>query len=163
MSEKESARTLRVALGADHAGYALKEELAEALQADGYNVKDFGTHSLESVDYPDIARSVCAAVVNGEVERGILVCGTGVGMCITANKIARIRAAVASDTYSVQMSRAHNDANVLCVGARVVGAGLAFELVKAFLDTDFEAGRHARRVDMMNALDECGGGPCGSN
>lgn len=161
MSEAKTARMLRVGIGADHAGYALKEEVAEALRADGYDVTDFGTHSLESVDYPDVARTVCSAVVAGECDRGILICGTGIGMTITANKIAGIRAAAVSDTYSARMSRAHNNANVLGIGARVVGSGLAHELARVFLDTDFEAGRHARRVDKMDALDECGGGVCG--
>lgn len=163
MSENQTAGKLRVGIGADHAGYALKEELANALRDDGYDVKDFGTFSLESVDYPDIAEAVCRAVVAGECDKAILICGTGIGMTITANKIPGIRAGAASDTYSARMSRAHNNANVLGMGARVVGSGLAHEIARAFLDTDFEAGRHARRVDKMNALDQCGGGSCGSN
>lgn len=162
MNEIEKAGT-RVGIGADHAGFALKEELIGALRDDGYDVKDFGTFSLESVDYPDIAKTVSLAVVAGECDRAILVCGTGIGMTITANKIAGIRAGAASDTYSARMSRAHNDANVLGMGARVVGRGLAHEIARAFLDTDFEGGsRHGRRVDKMNALDQCGGGSCGS-
>lgn len=153
MSESRTAGTLRVGVGSDHAGYELKEELAEALRADGHEVKDFGTFSLDSVDYPDIAKTVCGAVVAGDCDRAILVCGTGIGMSITANKIPGIRAGAASDTYSARMARAHNDANVLCMGARVVGAGLAHELASVFFSTDFEGGRHARRVDKMNALD----------
>lgn len=164
MSDSSLAGKLRVGIGADHAGYLLKEELVTALREDGYDITDFGTHSLESVDYPTVAKTVCEAITGGKCDRAILVCGTGIGMTITANKIAGIRAGAASDTYSARMARAHNNANVLGVGARVVGTGLAHEIAKAFLDTDFDAGsRHARRVDMMNALDECGGGACGSN
>lgn len=154
MSEITDEGTLRVAIGSDHAGYALKEELSDALRADGYDITDFGTHSLESVDYPDIGKTVCAALTAKQCDRAILVCGTGIGMSITANKIAGIRAAAVSDTFSARMARAHNDANVLCIGARVVGAGLAHELATTFLEIDFEGGRHARRVDKMNALDD---------
>jgi len=163
MSETEIARKPRVAIGADHAGYPLKEEVANALRDDGYEIEDFGTYSIESVDYPDIAIQVAAAVAAGRFDRGILICGTGIGMTITANKIKGIRAAAASDTYSARMARAHNNANVLGMGGRVVGPGLAHDIARAFLDTDFEAGsRHERRVNKMNALDECGEEPIGS-
>jgi len=163
MSETEIARKPRVAIGADHAGYPLKEEVANALRDDGYEIEDFGTYSIESVDYPDIAMQVAAAVAAGRFDRGILICGTGIGMTITANKIKGIRAAAASDTYSARMARAHNNANVLGMGGRVVGPGLAHDIARAFLDTDFEAGsRHERRVNKMNALDECGEEPIGS-
>lgn len=144
-----------IAIGSDHAGYYLKESLIEDLRADGYKIEDFGTFSLESVDYPDIAREVAEAVSSGRFEKGILICGTGIGISIAANKIKGVRAAVCSDTYSAKMSRQHNDANIIAVGARVVGAGLALDIVKAFLETPFEQGpRHQRRVDKINALDE---------
>ncbi len=156
MSDADKLR-LKIAIGSDHAGYPLKEELAGFLRDDGYEIVDFGAHSIESVDYPDIAATVARAVASGEFDRGILICGTGVGVTITANKIKGIRAVVTSDTYSAAMSRKHNNANVLGMGARVVGAGLACDIAKTFLNTDFESGsRHERRVDKINALDECG-------
>ena len=159
----EIAGKLKVAIGSDHAGYPLKEEVANSLKDDGYEITDLGTFSVESVDYPDIAVKVASAIVAGEFDRGILVCGTGIGMSITANKVGGIRAAATSDTYSARMARAHNNANVLCMGARVVGPGLAHDVAKVFLETDFEAGsRHERRVNKMNALDECGEVPVGN-
>lgn len=163
MSDNENARKPRVAIGADHAGYPLKEEVANSLRDDGYEITDLGTFSIESVDYPDIAVRVASAVARGEFDRGILICGTGIGMTITANKISGIRAAATSDVYSARMARAHNNANVLGMGARVVGPGLAHEIAKTFLDADFEAGsRHERRVNKINALDGCGEEPLGS-
>lgn len=149
----ETVRKPTVAIGSDHAAYALKEELLKVLGDDGYEVKDFGTYSLESCDYPDIAVTVANAVVAGEYDRGILVCGTGIGVSIAANKVKGIRAAATSDTFSARMARAHNNANILCMGARVVGPGLAHEIATAFLETDFEGGRHERRVNKINALD----------
>ncbi|MEN6357604.1 MAG: ribose 5-phosphate isomerase B [Armatimonadota bacterium] len=150
-----NAKNTPIAIGSDHAGYYLKESLAEDLKADGYQIQDFGTFSLESVDYPDIAREVAEAVSSGRFEKGILVCGTGIGVSITANKVKGIRAAVCSETYSAKMSRQHNNANIIAVGARVVGPGLALDIVKSFLETPFEHGsRHERRVDKINALDE---------
>lgn len=163
MSEKDIARKLRVAIGSDHAGYPLKEEVANALRDNGYDVEDLGTYSLESVDYPDIAVAVATEVAAGRFDRGILICGTGIGMTITANKVKGIRAGAVSDTYSARMARAHNNANVLGMGGRVVGPGLAHDIAKAFLDTEFEGGsRHERRVNKINALDECGEEPVGS-
>jgi ribose 5-phosphate isomerase B len=156
MSQTEIAPKPRVAIGADHAGYMLKEEVANALRDDGYEIEDFGTYSIQPVDYPDIAVQVATAVAAGRFDRAILICGTGIGMTITANKIKGIRAAAASDTYSARMARAHNNANVLGMGGRVVGPGLAHEIARAFLETQFEGGsRHERRVNKMNALDEC--------
>lgn len=143
----------RIALGSDHAGFALKEQIEEALKAENYDVYDLGTHSEESMDYPDIARELSEALAAGNYDRGILVCGTGVGVCMTANKVKGIRAGAVSEPYSAQMARLHNDANVICMGARVVGVGLALEIVKTFLHTRFEGGRHARRVDKINKLD----------
>ncbi len=137
---------MKIVIAADHAGFELKNIVVEHLQAHGHEVDDRGTHSLESVDYPDYAREVGRALQEGSAERGILVCGTGLGMAMTANKLEGIRAASVSDTFSAKMCREHNDANVLAFGARVVGPGLALELVDAFLETAFGAGRHAGRV-----------------
>jgi len=163
MSDNDNAMKLKVAIGSDHAGYPLKEEVANLLRDDGYEITDLGTFSIESVDYPDIAVEVSTAVARGEFDRGILICGTGIGMTIAANKVPGIRAAATSDVYSARMARAHNNANVLGMGGRVVGPGLAHEIAKTFLDTDFEAGsRHERRVNKINALDERGEEPCGS-
>lgn len=148
---------MRVAIGADHAGYALKETLATYMRERGIEVIDFGTHGPDPVDYPDYARVVAEAVARGEADFGVLICGTGVGMAITANKVAGIRAAAVSDVYSARMSRAHNDANILCMGGRVVGPGLAIEILETWLRTPFEGGRHARRVEKIRALETgCG-------
>lgn len=156
MSETENARKLKVAIGSDHAGYDLKEEVANALREDGYDIEDLGTYSTASCDYPDIAVAVARQVAAGRYDRGILICGTGIGVTITANKVKGIRAAAVSDTYSARMARAHNNANVLGMGGRVVGPGLAHEIAKVFLDTNFEGGRHERRVNKINTLDACG-------
>ncbi|MCL4500106.1 MAG: ribose 5-phosphate isomerase B [Chloroflexi bacterium] len=161
MNENQSGGNAVIAIGSDHAGYPLKEALIEELTTLGYQFKDFGTFSLESVDYPDIGREVAEAVAAGKFERAILICGTGIGISITANKVKGIRAAVCSESFSARMSRAHNDANVLAMGARVVGTGLAVEIAKAFLETEFEAGRHKRRVDKIEALDNSEEGTCG--
>jgi len=151
---------MRVILGSDHAGFALKEHLKGRLAEWGHAVEDLGTHSTESADYPDYAAAVGRRVVE---ERGgalgVLVCGTGIGVSIAANKIDGVRAARADDPYSAGMARAHNDANVLCVGARVVGSGVAEATVRAFLDTAFEGGRHQRRVDQIAALERSPGKP----
>ncbi|MCE5313727.1 MAG: ribose 5-phosphate isomerase B [Armatimonadota bacterium] len=145
-----------VAIGSDHAGFPLKESLVEDLRAEGYHIEDFGVFSTESMDYPDIAREVAEAVASGRFQKAIIVCGTGIGVCITANKVKGVRAAVCSEAFSARMARQHNNANVICVGARVVGAGLALDIVKTFIETEFEAGsRHERRVDKINALDNC--------
>ncbi len=137
-----------VVLGADHAGFALKAALTKWLEKQGYGVDDVGTRSEESVDYPDYAHAVANAVRAKPGSLGILVCGTGVGMSIAANRHQGVRAACCSDIFSAKMARAHNDANVLCLGQRVVGEGLAIELVQAFLETKFDAEhpRHAKRV-----------------
>ncbi len=149
---------MRIAIGADHAGYALKEVLIAHLREQGVEVMDFGTHGTDSVDYPDYARAVAEAVARGEADYGVLICGTGVGMAITANKVPGIRAAAVSDVYSAKMSRAHNDANILCLGGRVVGPGLAIEILEAWLHTPFEGGRHARRLEKIRRMENaCGG------
>lgn len=136
----------RIVVGSDHAGFGLKGHLLAALEARGYEVEHVGTTTTDSVDYPDFAHRVAAAVASGESPVGLLVCGSGVGMCISANKHRGVRAVVCSEPYSARMARLHNDANVLCLGERVVGAGVAEEILFAFLDAEFEGGRHARRV-----------------
>lgn len=136
----------RIVVGSDHAGLTLKRVLVGVLEELGYEVADVGTHDDASTDYPDWAHRVAAAIASGEHDRGLLVCGTGVGMAMSANRHAGVRAAVCSDTFSARMTRAHNDANVLCLGERVVGVGLARDILEIFLSTDFEGGRHARRV-----------------
>jgi ribose 5-phosphate isomerase B len=142
-----------IALGADHAGYSLKEKLKTWLAADGHRVIDHGTHSTESVDYPDYAAAVAETVRAGEAERGVLVCGSGIGMAIAANKVAGVRAVVAADPTVARLSRQHNDTNVLALGARLTAAAQALEVVQAWLATPFEGGRHARRVHKLAQLD----------
>jgi len=144
---------MKLAIGADHAGYELKDMIVEHLRELGHEVKDFGTHGPESVDYPDYARPVARAVAGGEFERGILVCGTGIGVSISANKVVGIRAAACSDTYSAHMGRQHNDANVLCMGSRILGPGLALDIVDAYLGAEFEGGRHVRRVEKIHQIE----------
>ena len=138
---------MKIAIGADHAGVQLKQRLRTLLEGAGHEVTDCGTQGEESVDYPDYAQAVAHRVGAGRAERGVLVCGTGIGMCIAANKVPGVRAAKCNDPYEARMSRAHNDANILCLGARVIDPSVADEVVKVFLETPFEAGRHARRVD----------------
>jgi ribose 5-phosphate isomerase B len=133
-------------IGSDHAGLELKRVLLAELEKRGLAVVDFGTHSADSCDYPDFAHALGAALSRGEIERGLLVCGTGVGMSIAANRNPAVRAVVCSEPFSARMARAHNDANVLCVGARVIGAGTAIDILDAFLGGSFEGGRHAPRV-----------------
>lgn len=142
---------MKIAIGADHAGFDLKAHLAKRLRSQGHEVDDAGTDSsTQSVDYPDFAAKVASAVASGEAERGVLVCGTGIGIAIAANKYVGIRAATSNDLYTARMARAHNDANVIALGARVVGTGVAEEIVDLFLTTPFEAGRHSRRVDKIH-------------
>ena len=145
-----------IVLASDHAGFALKNALIARLTEEGYGVIDAGTHSTESCDYPLYAEAGCARVLSGEAELAILCCGTGVGMSIAANKIPGIRAACCSDTFSAAQTRCHNDANALCLGARVVGEGLAWELAKAFLTAEFEGGKHARRIGLIRQIEEKG-------
>jgi len=145
---------MRVAIGSDHGGYNLKEEIKNLLTENNIEFQDFGTHSAESVDYPDIAKKVCDVVVSKECERGILICGTGIGIGIAANKIKGIRAALCHDVFSAQMTREHNDANILTMGERVIGPGLARMIVSTWLSTDFIGGRHARRVEKISLLEE---------
>jgi ribose 5-phosphate isomerase B len=145
------AKTLIV--GSDHAGIELKRELLGVAAELGYEVVDIGTHTTDSTDYPDYAHQVASAVGRGEV-LGLLVCGTGLGMSMAANRHPGVRAAVCSDVFSASMTRQHNDANVLCIGARVVGGGLAAEILKAFLGASFEGGRHERRVNKIEPSNE---------
>ncbi|MFN4320374.1 MAG: ribose 5-phosphate isomerase B [Aquificaceae bacterium] len=143
-----------IVIGSDHAGYPLKEKIKEFLLSKGYKVIDFGTQSTESTDYPLFARDVCLAVQRGEAQRGILICGTGIGMSITANKFKGIRAALCMNEYMARMSRKHNDANVLCLGDRIIGDELALSIVEAWLSTDFEGGRHERRVRLIKQIED---------
>lgn len=143
-----------IALGSDHGGFALKQEVIKHLESNGIEYHDYGSFSDESVDYPDMAAAPCAAVISGTAELALLFCGTGIGISIAANKYCGIRAAACSDYFSAKYTRAHNDANVLCLGGRVVGPGLACELVDAFLATEFEGGRHQRRIDKMTAIEK---------
>lgn len=140
---------MKIAIGADHAGYQLKEQLRAALEAKGHEVADFGAHSSDSTDYPDYGRAVAEAVSKGQAERGVLVCSTGVGISIAANKVHGVRAALAYNSDEVALTRLHNDANVLAMGARYTSAKQAEEWVEIFLKTEFEGGRHQRRVDKM--------------
>ncbi|MEG6567099.1 ribose 5-phosphate isomerase B [Thermoanaerobacterium saccharolyticum] len=143
-----------IAIGSDHGGYELKEAIKKHLEERGIEYKDFGTFSEESVDYPDYAREVAEAVASGQFEKGILLCGTGVGISIAANKVPGIRAAHVSDAFSARYSKEHNDANVLCMGGRVVGPGLATLLVDEWLDAEFQGGRHQKRIDKISEIEK---------
>ena len=148
MSEK-----MTVVLGADHAGLPLKNSIKALLEGEGYKTFDVGTYTADSCDYPVYAEKTCRALLDGEGTLAILCCGTGIGMSMAANKIKGIRAACCSDIFSAKFTRLHNDANVLCLGARVLGEGLAWELVKVFVETGFEGGKHARRVGLISDLE----------
>lgn len=151
---------MRIAAGADHAGYELKNEITATLKDLGHEVTDFGTNSPAPVDYPDIALAVARAVAAGDAERGILVCGTGIGTSIVANKVRGVRAALCHDTFSARVTREHNDSNVLCLGARVIGPSLALEVVRTWLGGTFErGGRHERRVRRIAEIENDPGGP----
>lgn len=139
----------RVVIGSDHAGFSLKETLKEHLEEKGYDAVDVGTVNTVSCDYPVIARKLCSVVLDQEIP-GVLICGTGVGMSMAANRIHGIRAAVCANGFQCEMTRRHNDCNVLCLGERVTGAGAAASILDIFLDTEFEGGRHARRVELMD-------------
>ncbi|AGB42346.1 ribose 5-phosphate isomerase B [Halobacteroides halobius DSM 5150] len=145
---------MEIAIGSDHGGYNLKQKIKELLDERGIGYKDFGTNSTESVDYPDFAKQVAKAVANDDFERGILVCGTGIGMSITANKVKGIRAALCHDVFSAKATRWHNNSNVLTLGERVIGTESALEVVKAWLEAEFEGGRHQRRIDKISQLKE---------
>lgn len=145
---------MRVAIGSDHGGLDLKAAVVEKLTELNLEVEDMGTHDRNSCDYPDFAQKVAQAVAGGACEQGILICGTGIGMSIAANKVKGIRAALCNEVFSARMARAHNNANVLCMGARVIGPGVAQEIVAAYFSSAFEGGRHSRRVEKIGLLDE---------
>lgn len=145
---------MKLAIGSDHGGFRLKEAIKTYLLVHDYEVTDFGTESEDSCDYPDFALPVAEAVAKGEYDRGILICGTGIGIGIVANKVKGVRAALCHDTFSAEACRNHNDANILTMGERIVGEGLALKIVETFLNSDFKGGRHQRRVDKIKALEE---------
>lgn len=153
-SPEAEATTLRIAIGSDHAGLQMRAAIREHLSAAGHEVDDRGTEGSASVDYPDFAAKVAAAVRDGDADLGVLVCGTGIGMSMAANRIKGVRAAVCTHELTARMTRAHNDANVLCLGERVIGIGTALAIVDAFVAAEFEGGRHARRVDKITALED---------
>ncbi len=140
---------MKIVIANDHTGLDLKNEIKKHLEALGHTIDDIGTHTVDSCDYPVYGRDAALKVAGGDADKGILICGTGIGISLAANKIKGIRCAVVSDTFSAKATRAHNDANMLAVGARVVGVGLALEIVDAFLNTEFEGGRHQRRIDLI--------------
>lgn len=144
----------KIIIGCDHGGLELKKEIIKHLNGRNIETVDIGTYTSESCNYPDYAKALCKRIQSGEFERGILVCGTGIGMSIAANKHKGIRAACCSDTFSARMTRMHNDANVLCLGGRVVGPGLACDMVDLFVDTDFQGGRHTQRVAMLSQIEK---------
>lgn len=144
------------AIGSDHGGYELKQAVMAHLKERGVEFRDYGTFSTDSCDYPDYGEAVARAVASGECERGIVVCGTGIGISIAANKVHGIRCALCGDCYSAEKSREHNDANMLALGGRILGEGLALKIVDAFLDTEFAGGRHARRLAKIAAIEERG-------
>ena len=145
-----------IAFACDHGGFILKKALTAHLKEKGYEILDFGAYSADRVEYPAVGEPACRAVVAGEARFALLVCGTGIGMSLVANKIHGIRAACCSEPYSAKMTRLHNDANVLCIGARVIGEATALDILDAFLDHEFEGGRHAERVAMITAIEERG-------
>ena len=145
---------MKIAIGCDHGGLEHKNAIKEHLIERGFEVKDSGIYEQKSVDYPDIAKKVCADILSGECERGILVCGTGIGMSIAANKIKGIRAAACSEHFSAKFTRMHNDSNIICLGGRVIGVGTAIELADIFVDTEFEGGRHATRVAKIKEIED---------
>lgn len=144
-----------IALGCDHGGFQLMQEVIKHLDEKGQAYKNFGTFTEESCDYPVIAESVSRCVASGECMHGLLICGTGIGMSIAANKIPGIRAALCSDSYSTEMTRRHNDANILVLGARVIGVGLALHILDTFMNTPFDGGRHERRIAMFKDFETC--------
>ena len=143
-----------IAVCCDHGGLSLKQEVLRHLEEKGLEYKDFGTNSPESCDYPDIVKPLCQAIQRGECDKGVIICGTGIGISMAANKMKGIRAALCHDSFSAEFTRRHNDSNIIAFGARVVGPGLALQLLDIFLNTPFEGGRHAVRVEKMMALEQ---------
>lgn len=144
---------MKIGIGSDHGGYELKDSIKKHLMEKNIEVVDYGTDSTESVDYPDFGRAVAEAVVSKEVDRGIIICGTGIGISIAANKVKGVRAALCTDSYSARMSMEHNNANVLALGARVLGEGLALDIVDTWIETKFQGGRHERRVNKISEIE----------
>ena len=145
-----------LAIASDHGGFALKQEILKHLEEKGIPYEDFGTYSEESCDYPDFGEPAARAVAEGRCEKGVLICGTGIGMSITANKVRGVRCTLCSDCYSAELTRRHNDANILAMGARVLGSGLALKILDTFLETPFDGGRHARRVAKIGEVEARG-------
>ncbi len=145
---------MKIAVGCDHGGLEHKNAIAEHLKSEGFEVEDFGIYENKSVDYPEIALKVSNSIKNGENELGILVCGTGIGMSLAANKVNGIRAAACSEHFSAKYTRLHNNSNILCLGGRVIGIGTALELCDIFVNTEFEGGRHQRRIDMITEIEK---------
>ena len=144
---------MKIALGCDHGGLNLKNAIKKHLEENNYEVEDFGTYSTDSVDYPDYAKKAAMAVANGEADCGVLVCGTGIGIGISAQQAKGIRCATVGDTFSARMTKAHNDANMIALGERVTGIGLGLDIVDAYLNSEFEGGRHQRRIDKMMEIE----------
>lgn len=145
---------MKVAIGSDHGGYELKEFIKEYFDKNNIEYTDYGTNNEDSVDYPEFGHTVANAIKNKECDRGIVICGTGIGISISANKVPSIRCALCSDTYSARMSREHNNANMLALGARVIGKDLALEIVKTWIESEFEGGRHERRVNKISDIED---------
>lgn len=145
---------MKIAIGSDHAGYNLKQLVADYVRTKGHEVIDLGTNSTVSVDYPNYGRAVGEAVVSKEADRGIAICGSGIGISISANKVKGVRCACVSEAYSARLSRLHNDANVIAFGERVIGSGVAYDIVDAFLETEFEGGRHENRVCLISEIED---------
>ncbi|MDO5707644.1 MAG: ribose 5-phosphate isomerase B [Andreesenia angusta] len=145
---------MKIGIGSDHGGYELKEKLKKYLDSRGIEIIDYGTNSNESVDYPDFGKAVAEGVMAEECERGIVICGTGIGISIAANKVKGIRCALCSDTYSAKMAREHNDSNMLALGARVIGEGLAISILDSWLDSEFAGDRHIKRVEKIMKIEE---------
>jgi len=149
---------MKIIIGCDHGGYELKEKILPRLRALNHEIEDIGTHSTESVDYPTYAVQVARAVADGRAERGILVCGSGIGMCIAANRTPGVRAVQISEPFAARMSRRHNDSNILCLGGRFLGLDMAMEILETWLNEPFEGGRHQKRVQMIEASSHPQGG-----
>jgi len=149
---------MKILLGSDHAGFALKEDLRKYLKEGGAEVEDLGVESEAPADYPDIGSAVAEKISRGEYERGILICGSGIGMSIVANRFSGVRAALCHDLYTARVSREHNDANVLVLGGRLIGKGLAREILKVWLESEFQGGNHQRRLDKIKSIERRGGG-----
>ncbi len=145
---------MKIAIGADHGGFSLKEAIKDFLSREGYEVIDLGTYSEESVDYPDFGYKVAVAVANGEAEKGIIMCGTGIGISISANKVKGVRAALVTNEYMAEMAAKHNDANILAMGGRVITPEIGKRLIKVWLSNSFEGGRHQRRVNKISLIEE---------